>query len=98
MQIEVADHAELRGGVVEPGAGGGGFGDGDDVGVVEDELHGEDGEGEAEGVFQDMAGRADCGGGVTLLRGLARWRARVVGADLVDKVVEGDDWPGEVER
>ena len=51
MQVEVAEHAELEGGVLRPVRVG--FGDCDCVEVMEDEFHGQKTDQEAEGVEED---------------------------------------------
>lgn len=45
-----------------------------------------------------MAGGADSEGGVTLLEILVEWQRGGGGVYLVDKIVESDNWPGEIQR
>lgn len=79
MEVEIAQHAELEGGIGLPI--GLGFEDSDGVDVVEDQLHGEETDEEADAV-EGGAGAGD-----------APWGILYLG----DVVVEGEDGAGEVE-
>ena len=80
MQVEIADHAELEGRVELPC--GLGFGDGDDVDEMKHDLHGEEGDQEADPV-EGGSGTGYAFGGI---------------AGLGDVVIKGKDRAGEVER
>ena len=80
MQVEISQHTELEGGVRRPIRVR--LGDGDDVDGVEEKLHAEEGEEEADAV---QSGSADG----------QRWGG--VGG-LRDVVVEGEDGTSEIER
>ena len=80
VEVEVGEHGELEGRVRAPVRVG--FGDGDGVDEVQDELHGEEGEQEADAVEEGALG-GDGAEGV---------------AELGYIVVEGDDGAGDVER
>lgn len=80
VQVEVAQEEQLRGRILGPARAD--LGDGLHVVVVQDDLHGQEREGEAEGVADGARGLEACG----------------LVAELRDVVVEGDDGPREIQR
>ena len=88
VEVEERHDRELLGTVVRPD--GIGFGDGDAVVEVQDEFHAEEGEEEADAVFEGARG-LDRRGPVFALRDVV-----VVGDDRADEVERGVDGVGEV--
>lgn len=88
VEVEERHDGELLGAVVRPD--GVGFGDGDAVVEVQDEFHAEEGEEEADAVFEGARG-LDRGGAVFALRDVV-----VVGDDGADEIERGVDGVGEV--